>query len=82
MNLNKVVGGVSAPETNLLELGPDGEQAVEYARENVAGLGTAKLVSFRQQVVAGTLYYFRFEGRAEEVKVWSRPWLNAFAIQQ
>ena len=65
-----------------MELGEDGEKADQFARNNVPAVKHAKLLSFRRQVVAGTIYLFKYEGHPTEVKVWSRPWLNLMAIQE
>jgi len=73
-------GGIGAPH-HANDLDEDAVRARDFARANVAGLNAhSNVVSFRTQVVAGTMYYFTFEGHQGEVKVWSKPWENFLAI--
>lgn len=60
------------------QLDADGQVASEFAKAHVPGLAGATLVSYRTQVVAGTNYYFTYEGHQGEVKVWSKPWENNY----
>ncbi len=66
------VGAGQSPTT----LSDEGKSAEAFARSKIAGLGP--LISYTTQVVAGTNFGFTFEGHADVVTVWSKPWENGF----
>jgi len=55
-----------------------------FIRANVPEVDGLKLVSYRQQVVAGTNYFYTYANLDEptsspiEINVWSKPWNNGF----
>ncbi|XP_062224042.1 cysteine proteinase inhibitor 1-like [Phragmites australis] len=86
-----VVGGVhDAPEgrENDLHVLDLARFAVsEHNKKANALLDFEKLVKVKQQVVAGTMYYFTIEAKDGEVtklyeaKVWEKPWMDFKELQ-
>lgn len=62
------------------ELEGNGKEADAYVRSKVPELAHAKLISYKTQVVAGSAYYFTYEGYPGEVKVFSQPWLHKLEV--
>uniref|UniRef100_A0A0E0E3W5 Cysteine proteinase inhibitor n=1 Tax=Oryza meridionalis TaxID=40149 RepID=A0A0E0E3W5_9ORYZ len=85
-----VVGGVEpVGNENDLHLVDLARFAVtEHNKKANSLLEFEKLVSVKQQVVAGTLYYFTIEvkeGDAKklyEAKVWEKPWMDFKELQE
>jgi uncharacterized protein YcfJ len=76
MSLAGGIGGGQAG--NALE--GDGLAADAFVRAKVPALTNATLVSFRTQVVAGTNFFFTYEGHEGEVRVWSQTWTGLLQI--
>lgn len=61
----------------------DNQHAVEadaFVRSKVPEVAHSTLISYRTQVVAGTLYHFKYEGYEGDIKVSHRPWQNLMEI--
>ncbi|TVU34795.1 hypothetical protein EJB05_16647 [Eragrostis curvula] len=87
-----VVGGVQdapAGTDNDLHVNDLARFAVEEHNKNSnALLQFEKVAKVKQQVVAGTMYYFTIEVKDGEVKklyeakVWEKPWMNFKELQE
>ncbi|KAK4278823.1 hypothetical protein QN277_016618 [Acacia crassicarpa] len=60
----------------------------DYNKKQNALLEFGKVVSAKEQVVAGTMYYITLEAtdggkkKIYEAKVWEKPWLNFKEVQE
>ncbi|KAK4278819.1 hypothetical protein QN277_016614 [Acacia crassicarpa] len=60
----------------------------DYNKKKNALLEFGKVVSAKEQVVAGTMYYITLEAtdggkkKIYETKVWEKPWLNFKEVQE
>ncbi|KAB1227428.1 Cysteine proteinase inhibitor [Morella rubra] len=84
-------GGISEVKGNQNSLEIDGlaRFAVEeHNKKENSLLHFGKVVSAKQQVVAGTVYYITLEAtdggkkKVYEAKVWEKPWLNFKELQE
>ncbi|XP_076913147.1 cysteine proteinase inhibitor A-like [Bidens hawaiensis] len=84
------LGGVSEPKVaqNSLEIDSLAQFAVdEHNKKQNSLLEFGKVISTKEQVVAGTMYYITLEAsdggekKTYEAKVWVKPWLNFKELQ-
>ncbi|XP_076916981.1 cysteine proteinase inhibitor A-like [Bidens hawaiensis] len=84
------VGGISEPKVaqNSLEIDSLAQFAVdEHNKKQNSLLEFGKVISTKEQVVAGTVYYITLEAKdggekkTYEAKVWVKPWLNFKELQ-
>ncbi|KAI9114644.1 hypothetical protein K1719_014342 [Acacia pycnantha] len=60
----------------------------DYNKKQNALLEFGKVISAKEQVVAGTMYYITLEAtdggkkKIYEAKVWEKPWLNFKEVQE
>ncbi|KAJ4771871.1 Cysteine proteinase inhibitor [Rhynchospora pubera] len=86
-----VVGGITdAPEAkeNSLLTEEIGRYAIdEYNKKSNALLEFSSVVSVKEQVVSGTIYYLTIEAvesgekKLYQAKVWVKPWINFKELQ-
>jgi hypothetical protein len=65
--------GGKSENKNPSELGDKGKLADAFVREKVPEVAHAPLIHFRSQVVAGSIYYFTYEGYVGDIQVWLAP---------
>ncbi|OAY57912.1 cysteine proteinase inhibitor [Manihot esculenta] len=85
------LGGIKEVEgsANSVEIDNLARFAVDdYNKKQNALLEFKRVVSTKQQVVAGTMYYITLEvadggqTKVYEAKVWEKPWLNFKEVQE
>nr|ADD69946.1 cysteine protease inhibitor [Knorringia sibirica] len=87
------LGGIKPVEgsANSLEIESLAKFAVEdHNKKENAMLELSKVVSSKEQVVAGTMYYITLEAtdaggkkkKVYEAKVWVKPWMNFKEVQE
>ncbi|XP_076899278.1 cysteine proteinase inhibitor A-like [Bidens hawaiensis] len=84
------MGGIrETPQNNNLELESLARFAVdEHNKKENSLLKFGRLVKTRNQVVAGTMYYFTLEAndagktKLYDAKVWVKPWMNFKQLEE
>ncbi|KAE9614879.1 hypothetical protein Lal_00036008 [Lupinus albus] len=89
--MSEVVGGVTVVEgsKNSLEIQDLARFAVEEHNKNENGvLEFVKVISAKEQLVSGSLYYITLEAKDSErnkvyeTKIWDKPWLKLKEVQE
>ncbi|CAL0307478.1 unnamed protein product [Lupinus luteus] len=89
--MSRIVGGVTVVEgsENKLEIQDLARFAVEdHNKKEHASLEFVKVISAKEQIVQGVLYYITLEAKDHhrkkiyETKIWDRPWLNLKEVEE